>query len=874
MEKCRAFLTFSYTYKVFRRGISSMKRSEVDKEKLSPMMVQYLEIKEKYEDTIIFFRLGDFYEMFFEDAVTCSHELELTLTGKNAGLDERVPLCGIPYHAYQPYVDKLIDKGYKVAICEQLSDPKLTKGMVERDVIQVVTKGTRLDASLDAKSNNYIGSVYDFEYCYGFSFADISTGSFYCMMLPFDEDKVVTEIINRSIQEVIVNDRIDRKLVNLLRENYGIIVTIQNTLYEENEYEFLFENLKDVRELTATKHLLQYLVATKKGDLSHLQKIERLEETQFLLFDMHTKKNLELTETLRTRDRIYSLLWLLDKNKTAMGSRYLKYNIENPLVDQKEIERRYNIVTELQTQFILREELRTELDNVYDLERLAGRISYGSLNARDLLQLKTSLRSLPAIHDLLREIHYDKTIDTMDEVFTLLDSSINEDAPISLKEGSLIKDGYNVELDELKAIRRGSKDFVLTIEQSEKEKTGIKNLKVGFNKVFGYYIEVSKGSIPLIKDEFGYERKQTLANCERFITPELKEKENIILSSEEKIINLEYQLFMNIREVVKRYIPTIQAISKVIAEVDMLISFAVVSEENNYVCPTLTEDRVIKITDSRHPVLEKVVKGSYVNNDIDMDKDTDILLITGPNMAGKSTYMRQLAITVIMAQIGCFVPAKKAIMPIFDKIFTRIGASDDLVGGESTFMVEMKEANHAISEATERSLILFDELGRGTATYDGIALAQAILEYIHDKIKAKTLFSTHYHELTSLSKDLKKLRNVHASATEEDGKVTFLHKIKNGAVDKSYGIHVASLAQLPDDLITRAESILNTYEKKEYKKPAFTQTTLELELDKKVPCKEEVITTKLKEVDPLTMTPMEAINFVYDLKQTLTSRKS
>ena len=747
--------------------VKKMKRSEVQREKLSPMMQQYMEIKDKYEDCIIFFRLGDFYEMFFEDAIIASRVLELTLTGKQAGLEERVPMCGVPHHAYAGYVDELIEKGYKVAICEQLEDPKLTKGMVKRDVIQVVTKGTRIDENIDSKSNNYIANIYSFDYCYGISFADISTGEVYATLVEGEKDKVIKEIVKHGFKEVIVNDNTDREIIEVLRSNYNILVTITKEESEDRNYEYIYEDIEDIRYISTLKHLLYYILDTKKGDLHHLQRCKIIKNSEYLEFDNNTKRNLELTETLRNRERQYSLLWLLDKNKTAMGSRYLKYNIENPLTSKQAIERRYDMVEKLSTEFILRDDLTKELSNVYDLERLAGRISYGNLNAKDLLQLKSSLHSFPKIKEILEELKYDKKLETMDELYQLLDKTILEDAPFTLHEGHLIKPGYNNELDELKKISSGSKDFILELEQKEKERTGIKNLKVGFNKVFGYYIEVSKGQKHLIKEEFGYDRKQTLANCERYTTPLLKEKENIILGAEEKIINLEYKLFMDIREVVKRYIGKLQKAAKIISEIDMLQAFSIVSDQYKYVRPTLTEDKMIKMIDCRHPVVEQVMKDKYIPNDIIMDKTTDILLITGPNMAGKSTYMRQCAITVIMAQMGCFVPCKSCIIPIFDKIFTRIGASDDLVSGESTFMVEMKEANNAISEATENSLILFDELGRGTATYDGMSLAQAILEYIHDKIKAKTMFSTHYHELTSLEKDLKHLKNVHVSAKEK-----------------------------------------------------------------------------------------------------------
>ena len=850
-----------------------MKRSEVDRSKLSPMMQQYMEIKDKYEDCIIFFRLGDFYEMFFDDAILTSRILELTLTGKQAGLDERVPMCGIPHHAYASYVDELIDKGYKVAICEQLEDPKETKGMVKRDVIQVVTKGTKIDSNLDAKSNNYIANIYSFDYCYGISFADITTGEINVTLVEGDTDKVLKEISKLGVREVIVNDTIDREIVERLRTNLECLVTIEKCELEDTDYNYVYKNIEDVRLVQTIKHLLYYIVETKKGDMHHIQECNVYKSSMYLEFDSNTKKNLELVETIRNRERQFSLLWLLDKCKTAMGSRYLKNTILNPLTDKKVIEKRYDMVSLLSTEFILRDDLIKSLSNVYDLERLVGRITYGNLNAKDLLQLKTSLKELPTISKILKELKYEKEIETFDEVYSLLEKSILEDAPFTLHEGHLIKEGYNTELDELKKISSGSKDFILELEQQEKQRTGIKNMKVGFNKVFGYYIEVSKGQCNLVKDEFGYERKQTLANCERFTTPLLKEKENIILGAEEKIISLEYKLFMDIREVVKRYVTNLQKTARIISEIDMLQSFSIVSDLYKFTRPTITNDHSLKLIDCRHPVVEQVMKDKYIPNDIVMDKTTSILLITGPNMAGKSTYMRQTAITVIMAQMGCFVPCSSASLPIFDKIFTRIGASDDLVSGESTFMVEMKEANYAISEATENSLILFDELGRGTATYDGMSLAQAILEYLHDKIKAKTMFSTHYHELTALEKDLKHLKNVHVSAIEENGKVTFLHKVKPGAVDKSYGIHVASLAKLPSSLIDRASDILNVYEKKNVKKQVFTQTSLfELNEDE-LKEKPNEIEEKIKSINPLEMTPMEALSYLYDLKKDIKEKK-
>ena len=847
-----------------------MRRSEVDIDKLSPMMRQYIEIKKECEDSIVFYRLGDFYEMFFEDAIIASRELELTLTGKQAGLEERVPMCGVPHHSYASYVEKLIDKDYKVAIVEQLEDPKTTKDTVKRGVVQIITKGTKMD-SLEASDNNFIGNIYMYQYAVGISLIDVSTGEVYITILDNDNDIISKYLAKKNVLEVIVSSSTDRNLVNILRTKYNIIVTITDNLLDDKTYDYIYEDIEDDRLVTTLKHLLFYIIENKKGDMHHLQKAILLKSSNYLEFDNNTKRNLELTETLRRKERTYSLFWLLDKCKTAMGSRFLKETISSPLTNKKEIIRRYDIVSCLSTEFILRDELIKALDNVYDLERLTGRISYGNLNAKDLLQLKTSLEELPNIKRILKELKYDKEINTYDELTSLLEKSIREDAPFTLKEGRLIKQGYNKELDELKEISSGSKDFILKLEQEERERTGIKTLKVGFNKIFGYYIEVSKSFIKDIKEEFGYDRKQTLANCERYTTKLLKEKENIILGAEDKIINLEYKLFMDIREVVKRYIKDLQKTSKTICEIDMLQAFSVVSDEYKYTRPQITDENKVKLIESRHPVVEKVLNNNYVSNDIVMDNNTSILLITGPNMAGKSTYMRQMAITVIMAQMGCFVPAKEAQLPIFDKIFTRIGASDDLVSGSSTFMIEMEEANYAIANATDKSLILFDELGRGTATYDGMSLAEAILEYIHNNIKAKTMFSTHYHELTNLEKKLKHLKNVHVSAVEEDGKITFLHKIKNGSVDKSYGIHVASLANLPKELIDNATKILNKYENKKTKVSNFEQTTLfeEKELDKE----DNKLEEKLKEIDPLYLTPIDALNLIFELKKELKQNK-
>ena len=842
-----------------------MKLCEVDKSKLSPMMQQYVDIKEKYNDVILFFRLGDFYEMFFDDAYTASHELELTLTGKNAGLDERIPMCGIPHHAVNMYLDKLVDKGYKVAICEQVEDPASAKGVVKREVLQVVSKGTVMNSeSLDEKSNNYIGCILDVNYAYIISYTDLSTGEFNATIISHDSTRVIMDVLSLSLNEIVVKSNFDKNIIDILKNKHRLNISIFDEDLDTSLYKNIYSSLGDDKYIESVKYLLSYLISTQKRDLSHLQVVRVKDNSTYLKMDINTIRNLELTESLKLKSRSYSLLWLLDKTKTAMGSRMLKNWIENPLVDIIDINKRYDIIESLLTEFILKEELKALLYEVYDLERLCGRISYGNTNGRDLLQLKNSLKVLPNIKRILKDLNFYKDIETIDELYNLLEVSIDEDAPVTIKEGGIIKSGFNSELDTLKENRSSGKDFVIKMEQEEKDRTGIKNLKVGYNKVFGYYIEVSKGNIPLIKDEYNYERKQTLANCERYVTPLLKEKEAMILGAEEKIINLEYNLFIEIRDKVKEFIPRIQEVARVVAEIDVLQSLATVSEENNYVRPKLIKERIIDIKDNRHPVVEKVLDSTFVPNDIYMDEKTNILVITGPNMAGKSTYMRELVITVIMAQMGSFVPAKECIMPIFDKVFTRIGASDDLVSGDSTFMVEMKEANEAITNATMNSLIIFDELGRGTATYDGLSLAQSIIEYIHNNIKCKTLFSTHYHEITKLESHFKNIKNVHVSALEENGNITFLHKIKDGAVDKSYGIHVAKLANLPKPVIERADEILSTYESK---KDVEIKSQMSFDLE---PVKEESkVEKRLKEIDPLKVTPMDALNILYELKKSV-----
>ncbi len=841
-----------------------MKRNEIDKSQLSPGMKQYIEIKEQYEEELLFFRLGDFYELFFEDAILCSRECELTLTSKNGGLEERIPMCGVPFHSVKPYIEKLVSKGYKIAICEQLEDPKNTKGMVKRGVVQVVSKGTVVDYEmLNEYDNNYIASILDFNNLYTITYSDISTGSLYIMEIQRNKDKLINAILNLNFKEVVLYNKDDIDLMELLKNTYGIEVSVCSN-YLEDKYSEVYKNIKEMRHILGIKHLMYYLVVKQLKDMDHIKSPEIIYPDEYLEMDVHTVRNLELFETLRLKERTYSLIWLLDKTKTAMGSRCLKNWLMNPLKNKDGILKRYDMIETLRNEFIIKEELIHELDEVYDLERLCGKTVCGNLNARDVLQIKRSLMALPVIEEKIKVLGFEYNLEDESKLCKLLEEGIYENPPIGLKEGYLIKDGFNTELDELKSIRSGGKDFIASLEEQERERTGIPTLKVGYNKVFGYFIEVSKGQIDKVKDEYGYERRQTLANCERYISPLLKEKEALVLNAEEKIIELEYNLFMEIKEEIKKEIFKLKAIARDLAELDAIISLATSADEYGLVRPEILDERRVEILDGRHPVVERVSKKEYVSNDCMMSEDVNTLLITGPNMSGKSTYMRQLAIIIIMAQMGSYVPAKLAKLPIFDKIFTRIGASDDLVSGESTFMVEMMEAKNALVNATRDSLILFDELGRGTATYDGMSLAQAILEYVNKDIKCKTLFSTHYHELTALD-SLSGIKNVHVEAYEKDGNVTFLHKVKDGAVDKSYGIHVAKLAGMPKEILNRSAEILKYYEGTGKETPVKSNEQLGFNFDTIV--EESPVLDRLEEIDPLKTTPMEAINLLYELKE-------
>ena len=865
------------------------------KTKHTPMMEQYFKIKENYPDAFLFYRLGDFYEMFYDDAIKASQILELTLTSRNRNADDPIPMCGIPHHAAQGYLDTLIEKGYKVALCEQVEDPKTAKGMVKREVVQLVTPGTVMASKgIDAKENNYLTAIVSTEGSspYGFAYADLTTGELKTTVLP-DQESVLNEASSLQTREVIVGNSLPEELKHKLTQRLNVVFSEQFETLENAELSYLTQDLTDVLMAEVVNKLLAYLLGTQKRSLSHLQQARIYEPKHFLKMDHYSKFNLELAQSIRTGKKQGTLLWLLDETKTAMGGRLLKQWLDRPLIQEHQIKERQNMVESLIQAFFERVDLQEALTNVYDLERLAGRIAFGSVNGRDLIQLKSSLEQVPQIEQLLTGINQGEWqellggLDPVTDVVSLINTAIHEDSPLTITEGSVIKTGYNEQLDVYREAMTNGKQWIASLEAKEREETGIKTLKIGFNRVFGYYIEVTKGQLANVP-EGRYERKQTLANAERYITPELKETERLILEAEEKSKDLEYQLFIEVRETIKAAIGRIQKLAHAVATVDVLQSFATVSEKYQYVRPNMVAgSHKLLLKEGRHPVVEKVMgHQEYIPNSVMMDEDTSILLITGPNMSGKSTYMRQLALTVIMAQMGCFVPAESADMPIFDQIFTRIGASDDLISGQSTFMVEMMEANEALRHATPNSLILFDEIGRGTATYDGMALAEAIIHYIHDKVKAKTLFSTHYHELTDLDKTLEGLVNCHVGAVEKDGEVVFLHKMLEGPADKSYGIHVAKLAGLPDDLLDHASTILEVLESgnpavkvvpKEIeveqapvaKQPEVVEEVSQLSLFNDVSPELEALVAEVKGLNMLEMTPMAALNTLYELQKKL-----
>ena len=831
------------------------------KQKYSPMMMQYLGIKEQNKDAIVMFRLGDFYEMFFDDAMIVSKELELALTGKNAGAKERVPMCGVPFHSASGYIQKLVDNGHKVAIVEQLTDPG-KKGIVERGVVQIVTPGTIFDESMTKNKNNYIACMMIFDFVYTLAFCDITTGEFQVINIDKKDHLLNNQLASMEVKEIVVKSDCTYNF------NDSIMVSRYDNETFNEKYRDIFHNIKDLKEIKVSTLLLNYLIETQKRDLEHLQMIEEINNQDFMTMDLYTKKSLELTENSKDHEKYGSLFWLLDMTKSAMGARLLKNYIDRPLLKKEAIEERLDIVEIFTQQFIQRESIKEILKEIYDLERLSSRIAFGNINARDLKWIASSLKVLPELKQQLYSFNEPLTdqlanqIIDLSHITKLIDDAIIDNPPLTIKEGNIIKDHFNEELDELRYLRDHGKQWLVDFEQKEREKTGIKNLKVGYNRVFGYYIEVTKGSLDLVKDEFEYTRKQSLSNAERFITPELKDMESKILSAQDKIQKLEYVLFTQVRNEIKKEVHLIQDVSKIIARVDVYQSLAMLASENSYVRPVFNDQKIMDIKEGRHGVIEKVMgHGKYVPNDVSIDENSPVVLITGPNMGGKSTYMRQVALIVIMAQIGSFVPAKYANLTIFDQIFTRIGASDDLISGQSTFMVEMLEANNALRFASEKSLILFDEIGRGTATFDGMAIAQAMIEYIAGEIHCMTLFSTHYHELTFLEDKGLGIQNVHASARVDNDHLVFEYLIKKGRSNKSYGVNVAKLAKLPDEVINRANLVLETLEENN------VEDCLIEEKQVQVIEKESEVEKYLKTIDPMALSPLDALSTLIELKK-------
>lgn len=831
------------------------------KQKYSPMMMQYLGIKEQNKDAIVMFRLGDFYEMFFDDAMIVSKELELALTGKNAGAKERVPMCGVPFHSASGYIQKLVDNGHKAAIVEQLTDPG-KKGIVERGVVQIVTPGTIFDESMTKNKNNYIACMMIFDFVYTLAFCDITTGEFQVINIDKKDHLLNNQLASMEVKEIVVKSDCTYNF------NDSIMVSHYDNETFNEKYRDIFHNIKDLKEIKVSTLLLNYLIETQKRDLEHLQMIEEINNQDFMTMDLYTKKSLELTENSKDHEKYGSLFWLLDMTKSAMGARLLKNYIDRPLLKKEAIEERLDIVEIFTQQFIQRESIKEILKEIYDLERLSSRIAFGNINARDLKWIASSLKVLPELKQQLYSFNEPLTdqlanqIIDLSHITKLIDDAIIDNPPLTIKEGNIIKDHFNEELDELRYLRDHGKQWLVDFEQKEREKTGIKNLKVGYNRVFGYYIEVTKGSLDLVKDEFEYTRKQSLSNAERFITPELKDMESKILSAQDKIQKLEYVLFTQVRNEIKKEVHLIQDVSKIIARVDVYQSLAMLASENSYVRPVFNDQKIMDIKEGRHGVIEKVMgHGKYVPNDVSIDENSPVVLITGPNMGGKSTYMRQVALIVIMAQIGSFVPAKYANLTIFDQIFTRIGASDDLISGQSTFMVEMLEANNALRFASEKSLILFDEIGRGTATFDGMAIAQAMIEYIASEIHCMTLFSTHYHELTFLEDKGLGIQNVHASARVDNDHLVFEYLIKKGRSNKSYGVNVAKLAKLPDEVINRANLVLETLEENN------VEDCLIEEKQVQVIEKESEVEKYLKTIDPMALSPLDALSTLIELKK-------
>jgi DNA mismatch repair protein MutS len=843
-----------------------------------------MEVKNHYKDCLVLYRLGDFYELFFDDAITASRELEITLTGRDCGREERAPMCGVPYHSVQSYIGRLISKGYKVAICEQMEDPALAKGMVKRDVIRVITPGTIVESNmLDEKKNNYLASIFKTGIYYGLSYTDVSTGEFYTTQITEGNNfnKLYSELSRFSPAEIVVNEEMfkDSTAISTIKNSFNTYITTKSDNSAEDENILNEYNLdKFPYAKQSAKLLLEYIRETQKIDLKHINKIEVYDINKFMILDSIARRNLELTETIRDRNKKGSLLWVLDKTSTSMGGRLLRKWLDKPLTDLEEINNRLEGVSELKQSVIQRGDITDVLKKIYDIERLAGKIAYGSVNARDLVSLKNSLRQLPSLKDLIsnsdssiiKELY--NRLDVLEDVEKLIDEAIIDDPPMATKEGGIIKTGYNEEVDKYRRASTEGKTWVLGVEAKERENTGIKGLKVGFNKIFGYYIEVTKSYLNMVPDRFI--RKQTLANCERYITEELKEIENTILGAEDKVINLEYELFTKIRDDISASIERLQESSYVVATLDVLVSLSEIADSYNYIMPTVDNSNEINIKDGRHPVVERLIpSGSFVPNDTLLNTDEDrINIITGPNMAGKSTFMRQVALIVIMAQIGSFVPASFAKIGVVDKVFTRVGASDDLSSGQSTFMVEMSEVANILTNATKKSLLILDEIGRGTSTFDGLSIAWAVVEYLSnpEKIGARTLFATHYHELTELEDKIEGVKNYCIAVKEKGEDVIFLRKIIRGGADESYGIHVAKLAGVPNTVITRANKIL-----KELKELNISQKEHENNKNNSngqfdlFNYKLGEIASELDKINLNELTPIDALNVLSKLKSKL-----
>ena len=831
-------------------------------EKYTPMIEQYLKVKENYQDTLVFYRIGDFYEMFFDDAKIASKELDLVLTGKNAGVEEKVPMCGVPHHAVSSYIQRLVSRGYKVAIVEQMEDPKKAVGIVRRDVIRVITPGTVMEEIGDDKASVYLGAVEDYGYGYAIAAAEASTGENFLEEIPHKDTLFVQAIMKNNIREVVVAEGFPQRLLKSLR-NMQVVISYCDKTEIRAEYEPLCENLKKDYERTAYGRMLNYLEETQRHMLAHLQPAAVENESDFLDMDYSTRMNLEISVSAHPDGRGTTLWSFLDHCRSAMGSRLLRRWLEKPLVKVKDIEARYDRVQYLMDHFMERQNLRDALSQVYDLSRLIARCAMNTASPVDLVRLTKTLGQVPAVLDCVRCDAFAAYagIDPLSDLYDALKDAFVENVPAVLSNGGVFADGYDAQLDEDRKVQRSGQDFIASMEAKEKEKTGIKTLKIGYNKVFGYYIEISKAAAREVRPEWGYIRKQTLVNNERFISPELKEKEDAILHASDNAIEREKELFREILEKIRGCLPRLQKLARALAEIDVYQSMAEVSADYGYVRPSFTDD-VLDIVSGRHPILDEMMKDPrYVANSVHMDSEKSILLITGPNMGGKSTYMRQTALLVIMAQAGCYVPARSMKTPVFDKIFTRIGASDDILAGQSTFMVEMSEANKALQNATEHSLILFDEIGRGTSTYDGMALAQAMIEYIAACVHAKTMFSTHYHELTSLTDSIGCARNVHVVVKEENDKVTFMYKVKDGAAGHSYGVNVARLAGLPDAVIERAKEVQKELESK---KRVVQQSYQLVEMEKEDPETKEIV-DELKQVNPDELSPRQAWQMLADL---------